>query len=94
MNDEDITYGKEMMAPSQVPRRDGGLGPAESKSLVSRLCEQCIKLTKDTLKGMRNRRGLPSIAYRSLEKSGCSLILWADGHKIVTGNVDEACRKS
>ncbi|KAF3800991.1 hypothetical protein GCG54_00010268 [Colletotrichum gloeosporioides] len=67
---------------------------AETRSLLSRLCEECIRVTKCAFRNMNKDKRLPSVVYRRLERSGCSFILWADGHGVVDGRLDEACQKS
>ncbi|KAH0431609.1 hypothetical protein CcaCcLH18_06913 [Colletotrichum camelliae] len=100
---EDSTTSKGL-ALDQVPDSDGpsrihdwlekeASGP-ETKSLVSRLCEECIKAARNALRDMKTRGNLPKLEYRSLERSTSSFVLWVDGHKVAEGQLDDALGKS
>ncbi|KAK1954603.1 hypothetical protein LY78DRAFT_730058 [Colletotrichum sublineola] len=66
----------------------------EAESLASRLCAECIKTLKLVLREAGSRDDLPQLAKRSLERSGSSLILWAEGHGVADGKLDDALAKS
>ncbi|KAK2063388.1 hypothetical protein LY76DRAFT_642561 [Colletotrichum caudatum] len=66
----------------------------ETESLVNRLCRRCIPAIKVVLRKTKRNHDVPELAYRSLERSGSSFILWADGHSVVHGNLDDALAKS
>ncbi|KAK2018380.1 hypothetical protein LZ32DRAFT_371014 [Colletotrichum eremochloae] len=66
----------------------------EAESLASRLCAECIKTFKLVLREAGSRNDLPQLAKRSLERSGSSLILWAEGHGVADGKLDDALAKS
>ncbi|WQF83671.1 hypothetical protein CDEST_08685 [Colletotrichum destructivum] len=69
--------------------------PREDRSFASRLCEECVKTFRSILKDLPSSSNhLPKDICRSLERSGGSLILWADGHGILCGNLDDALRTS
>lgn len=68
--------------------------PREDRSLSSRLCEECVKTFRSILKELRRIDYLPKVVCRSLERSGASLILWADGHGILQGDLDDVLKKS
>ncbi|KAF4877739.1 hypothetical protein CGCSCA1_v003161 [Colletotrichum siamense] len=70
------------------------LGAPEAESLVSRLCAECVTVTKAAIKETSRRQDIPKSTYRSLERNGSSLILWADGHDVVHGNLDNAVQQS
>ncbi|KAF5495341.1 hypothetical protein CGCS363_v009846 [Colletotrichum siamense] len=100
---EGSTTGKGL-ALDQVPDSDGPSrihdwlekdtsGP-EAKSLVSRLCEECVKGAKAALRSIQTQNAIPTVAYRSLERSGSSFILWVDGHRVTEGQLDHTLEKS
>ncbi|KAK1852087.1 hypothetical protein CCHR01_05327 [Colletotrichum chrysophilum] len=70
------------------------LDAPEAKSLVSRLCAECVTVIKAAIKETSCRQDIPGSTYRSLERNGSSLILWADGHDVVHGNLDNAIQQS
>lgn len=100
---EDSIVSKRL-ALDQVPDFDGPSrihdwlekdtsGP-EAKSLVSRLCEECVQAAKAALRNIQTQNAIPTIVYRSLERSGSSFILWVDGHRVTEGELDDTLEKS
>lgn len=67
---------------------------SQSDSLITRLCTECIEITKYCLRKGKRRSSVSIHSYRNLERTGSSFILWAEGHGVQEGALDEVFAKS
>ena len=77
-----------------IARWDVDLSRKDGRSVHSKLCGECIAVFRRLIASevIRDRTTLPIL--RSLDRSRCTLILWADAFKVVDGGLDSVVATS
>lgn len=66
----------------------------DSKSAISQLCVELLRVMKPTVGKIATSLSISSSQVRSFERSAISFILWADGHDVAKGGLDSAMDQS
>lgn len=66
----------------------------EEQRLTSHLCEECVHSFRYAVKISKFTKELPLPIRRNLERSGSSLVLWAEGYGVVKGKLNDVLSAS
>jgi hypothetical protein len=66
----------------------------DERSVLSKLCGECIALFKKLLVSTAVKDRIAPYALRNLDRSRCTLILWADAYQVTEGGLDDAAEDS
>jgi hypothetical protein len=82
--------GEALSADELVSRWSIVASELDQRSVLSRLCGECIKLFKHIAVSESVKDRVAPFAVRQLDRSRCRLILWADAYRVPEGGLDEA----
>lgn len=77
-----------------IARWDVEAAAEDERSILSKLCGECIALFKTLLVSPRVKDRAAPFVFRSLDRSRCTLSLWDDAYRVTEGGLDEATEGS
>lgn len=66
----------------------------DSKSAISQLCVELLRVMKLTGRHIATSLSISNFQVRSFERTAISFILWVDGHDVAKGGLDSAMDQS
>lgn len=96
MSTDMVKYAADQALSSSelIARWDFVSSNLDERSTLSKLCGECIALFRQLMVSATVKDRVAPLTLRNLDRSRCTLILWADAYRVPDGGLDDATEES